>query len=175
MNSKDTPEHQIGNQATPAASEAGETPDTNTCSPDGTGNPDLQPAEEVENLDLGYTVGYKRPPAHTRFRQGQSGNPRGRPRGSKSLKSILQNELDRRINITENGKRKKVSVSEALVKKQIAKALGDSDRARDKLFDMVLRHALDGDGQASATSSGDEEKFLALMKAIASQPEGAGS
>jgi Family of unknown function (DUF5681) len=31
-----------------------------------------------------YRVGYGKPPLETRFKQGQSGNPRGRPRGAKT-------------------------------------------------------------------------------------------
>lgn len=30
-------------------------------------------------------VGYGRPPAHTRFKPGQSGNPKGRPSGKKAM------------------------------------------------------------------------------------------
>ena len=42
-------------------------------------------------------VGYGRPPVATRFRPGQSGNPRGRPKGSKSLDQVLRQALDRRV------------------------------------------------------------------------------
>jgi uncharacterized protein DUF5681 len=33
-------------------------------------------------------VGYKRPPIHTRFKPGQSGNPSGRAKGSQNLKTL---------------------------------------------------------------------------------------
>ena len=36
-----------------------------------------------------YKVGYKKPPLHSRFKKGQSGNPRGRPRGAKNFSSVL--------------------------------------------------------------------------------------
>ena len=39
--------------------------------------------------DDDYAVGYKKPPLHTRFKKGQSGNPRGRPKGSKNFSTLL--------------------------------------------------------------------------------------
>ena len=41
-----------------------------------------------------YEVGYGKPPQHTRFKPGQSGNARGRPRKSKELNKLIQAELD---------------------------------------------------------------------------------
>lgn len=43
-----------------------------------------------------YEVGYGRPPTHTRFQPGKSGNPNGRPKGSKNTKTILMEELIQR-------------------------------------------------------------------------------
>jgi Family of unknown function (DUF5681) len=40
-----------------------------------------------------YEVGYGKPPRHTRFKKGQSGNPRGRPNGSKNLSTLLSETL----------------------------------------------------------------------------------
>ncbi len=37
-----------------------------------------------------YEVGYCRPPLATRFRPGQSGNPRGRPKGSRNLRAVVK-------------------------------------------------------------------------------------
>jgi hypothetical protein len=36
-----------------------------------------------------YAVGYGKPPVETRFQKGQSGNPEGRPRGTKKLVTLL--------------------------------------------------------------------------------------
>ena len=40
-----------------------------------------------------YEIGYGRPPKHTQFKKGQSGNPEGRPKGIKSLSTELDDEL----------------------------------------------------------------------------------
>lgn len=51
-----------------------------------------------------YDVGYGKPPNHTKFQKGQSGNPRGKPKGKKSLKTILAEELLSQMTINLNGK-----------------------------------------------------------------------
>jgi hypothetical protein len=51
-----------------------------------------------------YAVGYKKPPLETRFKKGNRANPRGRPRGSKNLMSLLAEALARRVTITEDGR-----------------------------------------------------------------------
>ncbi len=52
---------------------------------------DERPADQTSTG--GYDVGYRKPPKHTRFKPGQSGNPRGRPKGTKNLKTDLIEEL----------------------------------------------------------------------------------
>jgi hypothetical protein len=57
-----------------------------------------------------YRVGYGRPPVRTRFKPGQSGNPRGRPSGAKSIMRLLLEALEERAAVvTEDGKRRKVA------------------------------------------------------------------
>jgi hypothetical protein len=42
-------------------------------------------------------IGYCRPPMHSRFQPGQSGNPRGRPKGPRSIEKVLRQALERRV------------------------------------------------------------------------------
>lgn len=77
-------------------------------------------------------VGYKSPPEHSRFKKGQSGNPRGRPKKDyeKGIFGILEDEITIRL----SGKNKRVSKIEALVYKLINDALGGDLNALKMLF-----------------------------------------
>ena len=50
-----------------------------------------------------YAVGYGRPPRATQFASGKSGNPRGRPKGNRTIGAILQDILRQKIAVTEKG------------------------------------------------------------------------
>ena len=54
--------------------------------------------------DKDYEVGYGRPPKDKQFKKGQSGNPKGRPKGSRNFRTDLQEELQMQVQVTENGK-----------------------------------------------------------------------
>jgi hypothetical protein len=86
-----------------------------------------------------YLVGYRKPPKHTRFKPGQSGNPNGRPKGSKNLKTELSEELTERIDLREGGKSLRVSKQRALVKAMTAKALQGDTKAANLVLNLVLR------------------------------------
>jgi hypothetical protein len=63
--------------------------------------------------DKGYKVGYGKPPEHTRFKRGKSGNPKGRPKGNLNTQTILERVLNENVTINENGMRKTVTKREA--------------------------------------------------------------
>jgi hypothetical protein len=86
-----------------------------------------------------YTVGYGRPPQHTWFQPSRSGNPKGRAKGSKNLSTLFSEELAQTVTLTENGKRKKMSKRQALVKQAINKALSNDPKAAALVFDQIRR------------------------------------
>lgn len=79
-----------------------------------------------QNDERGDRVGYKNPPKRARFKKGKSGNPAGRPKGSRSFMSLLAQALNERVTISEGGCRTQITKREALAK-QIANkgAAGD--------------------------------------------------
>jgi hypothetical protein len=81
-----------------------------------------------------YDVGYGRPPKHTRFRPGQSGNRKGRPKKSKNLDTLILQELDRKVRVTEAGTPKKVSKREAIVLKLVNGGLAGDPRQLEFLL-----------------------------------------
>jgi hypothetical protein len=84
-------------------------------------------------------VGYGKPPKRSQFKKGESGNPRGRPKGSKNLMTLIKRELDSQITVEQNGKKRKIRRKEALVKSLVNDALKGKDRPREKIFDFVER------------------------------------
>jgi hypothetical protein len=112
-----------------------------------------------------YEVGFGRPPKHTRFKKGRSGNPKGKPKGAKNLKTDLLEELAESMKIRESGKPRRVSKQRALIKSLVARGLNGNDRAAAKILDLYLRVAgLDDDaGNAGLPLSEDER---AVMQAL---------
>src|SRR5262245_3868094 len=74
-------------------------------------------------------VGYGKPPKATRFRKGRSGNPRGRPRGSRNFASLMEEALAEPVMINENGRRRKATKLEVIVKQLVNKAAQGDHRS----------------------------------------------
>jgi Family of unknown function (DUF5681)/DNA methylase len=79
--------------------------------------------------DRNYEIGYGKPPRHTQFRKGQSGNPKGRPRGAKNSATLLNEALDEPVVVTENGRRKTITKKQVIVKQIVNKAAGGDYRS----------------------------------------------
>jgi hypothetical protein len=113
-----------------------------------------------------YQVGYRKPPRHTRFRRGQSGNPRGRPPGAKNLSSLLTEALDELVVVTENGGRKRISKRQAAFKQLVNEAAKGNWRALKLLVDMLQDIERRTEPQTEETSfSLADEKVIAQWKA----------
>ncbi len=91
----------------------------------------------------GSPIGYGKPPRHTRFKKGQSGNPTGRPKGTPNFATALEQALNEQVVVNEGGQRRTVSKLEATVTQLVNKAAMGDLRATKQLLTVV--HALDGE------------------------------
>ena len=85
------------------------------------------------------TVGYRRPPEAGKFRRGKSGNPKGRPKGSRNLKTDLEAELAETIHVSVNGNRQAMSKQRAMLKSLTARALQGDARAANTVLGLVQK------------------------------------
>ena len=122
--------------------------------------------------DRDYEVGFGRPPKHSRFRKGQSGNPRGRPKSSKNVDKMLRDTLLRTVTISENGKRRKITALEAFFRQTLKGALRGDSRAADKLLKLLptLQKALEREAveadMAEAEAARDDRPVLAALATL---------
>lgn len=83
--------------------------------------------------------GYKRPPKTTRFKAGASGNPRGRPTGSRNLKTDLSKLLKKRITVREDGEVRHLSRQEAMLLGLFSKAVRGDVKATNSILAMCMK------------------------------------
>lgn len=89
-----------------------------------------------------YRVGYRSPPKSTQFKKGESGNPKGRPKGSRSLQTILVQELKSNVTIHENGRSMTVKKGEVIVKRMVNKAMDGDHKAANLVMGVSQQHEL---------------------------------
>ena len=83
--------------------------------------------------------GYKRPPKATRFKAGASGNPRGRPKGSRNLKTDLTKLLKKRVTVREDGEVRHLSRQEAMLLGLFSKAVHGDVKATNSILAMCMK------------------------------------
>jgi hypothetical protein len=97
------------------------------------------PQERTEILNkVGYEVGFGKPPEATRFRPGESGNRRGRPKGTENFRTILAEEMSAVVEVNEGGKRRNVS-KQRVATRQLANKAATGDLKAFALLVEMLR------------------------------------
>lgn len=90
--------------------------------------------------DRDYEVGKGKTPEHTRFKPGQSGNPKGRPKGSRNFETLFEEAMSSRLTVNRNGKRQKITTRQAVILKLAEQGLGGEKQALFKLVDLLRAH-----------------------------------
>ena len=118
-----------------------------------------------------YDVGYGKPPKHSQFRAGQSGNPNGRPKGAKGLSVLLREESLTKITLRENGKEISITKLEAAIKRLFSDALS----GKVMPMKMLLPLLFNAEAQEATASDGhelspeDKELVRYLLKGLSDE------
>jgi hypothetical protein len=110
-----------------------------------------------------HKVGYRKPPVHTRFRKGQSGNPGGRPRGMTAGRAtaLALKEAYRSVNVREGDKVITLPAIQAVLRSQVALAAKGNGAAQRAVIEAV--QAIEREIEAHVTA---KERALAATPAM---------
>jgi|SRR5580692_8857350 hypothetical protein len=107
-------------------------------------------------------VGFKKTPRHTRFRKGQSGNPKGRPKGRKNYRTRFLEIIDEKVTVNENGRRRKLPKFDVAVRQATNQAVTGDPRGMKMLLELYRQFVRDSDDEKQVfhiTMDEDELKF----------------
>ena len=96
-------------------------------------------SSQASTSPASYAVGYGKPPAHTRFQKGQSGNPGGRPRRgvAEQAKALALKEAYRKVTVQEGEDTQRMPVIQAILRNQLALAAKGNGPAQRTIFEIV--------------------------------------
>ena len=97
-------------------------------------------------------TGYKKPPQHSRFQPGRSGNPHGKQKGVRNLGSDVKRTLEVPVRLTEQGRARRVSTQQAVLLRLREKSLKGDARSLDQLLELAKTF----NNSAAVESVGDE-------------------
>lgn len=122
------------------------------------------PPETADQTEPEYKVGYGKPPKHTQFKPGQSGNPKGKPKGAKNIETILKNELYGKVQVTVGGKKKKLTKFEVAMKQMMEKAAKGDLKALGMLLSLAKEYVATAPSSAQMAPPTSDE--LAILEDV---------
>jgi uncharacterized protein DUF5681 len=118
-----------------------------------------------KDADDGYSVGYGKPPTHSQFRPGQSGNPAGRRKGVRNLMTDVKRTLKVPVSVKVSGRSRKISTQEGALLLLREKALSGDARALDRLIELANRFNNEPGETVAPVVSADDQAMLADYRA----------
>jgi Family of unknown function (DUF5681) len=119
-------------------------------------------AGSVPAADQGYKVGYGRPPLHGQFKPGTSGNNKGRPKGSRNAKTIVDEVMNSPVTIRENGKARRTTKLRAMLEAAALNAMKGDTRALNAFIALLIRtgHLDQSENEQLMTSLPEEDDAI---------------
>jgi hypothetical protein len=84
-----------------------------------------------------FAVGYKKPPQHSRFQPGRSGNPRGKQKGVRNFGTDVKRTLEVPVRLNDQGRARRVSTQEAALLRLREKALNGDARSIVQILELA--------------------------------------
>jgi hypothetical protein len=108
-----------------------------------------------------YEVGFRRPPVATRFKPGNIGNPKGRPKKKQTVGQIIESALMTKVTVVENGRSKTMTAEEVIIRKLTLDAANGDKRAIQTLFSLRDRYQDSNETTLDSTDlQSDDRKIL---------------
>jgi hypothetical protein len=121
-----------------------------------------------------YAVGWGKPPKHTQFKKGRSGNPKGRPAGRRNFKTDLVEELGTRVEVKERGRKRLLTKQQVIVKQLITRCANGDPAALGRLLPVLLQleqGAAESAPNAPSSSTVDPEMLERWAKRLLARNE----
>jgi Family of unknown function (DUF5681) len=143
--------------------------------------PDTSTPDDSPSSDAAYPIGYGKPPMHTRFKPGHSGNAKGRPKRRRNVRTILQEVLSEKVKIKVGAQTRSLTKSEVFVHTVVNDAINRDRDAKSRSSLMVLLHSAGMMDDAPEENHSEPftvndleliEDFLRRQNAASEQPDG---
>jgi len=119
--------------------------------------------------DRSYEVGYRKPPKRSQFQKGRSGNPKGRPRGTLNVATILDRTVREPVVINESGQRKTITKMQAALKQLVNQAASGNLAALRQLMAAVSsaeQRLGESQAQSPAISEPDQKVMAGILERL---------
>jgi hypothetical protein len=114
--------------------------------------PETSQPDDGGSSDAGYAIGYGRPPVRTRFKPAHSGNPKGRPKRHRNVRTVVEEALNQKVKLKEGDKTRSVTKLEAVVQTIVNGALQRDPKAQVSLMALVRSVGMMGEAPEPSNS-----------------------